>query len=83
MAGKQQAASIAQVGYVNDLYDGKKSDGLENGAKKTNYEGYSPDHYDSVKEKKKAGAKKEGKKAAKKVETKKEEAPKGGVPPEL
>jgi len=83
LAGKQQAASIAQVGYVNDLYDGKKSNGLENGAKKINYEGYSPDHYDSVKEKKKAGAKKEGKKAAKKVETKKEEAPKGGVPPEL
>ena len=61
---------------MNDLYDGKKSDGLENGAKKTNYEGYSPDHYDSVKEKKTAGAKMEGKKnakkAAKKVETKKE-----------
>ena len=83
LAGKQPAASIAQVGYVNDLYDGQASYKLENGAKKINYDGYSPDHYDSVKEKKKAGAKKEGKKAAKKVETKKEEAPKGGVPPEL
>jgi hypothetical protein len=76
LAGKQQAASIAQVGYVNDLYDGQASYKLENGAKKINYDGYSPDHYDSVKEKKTAGAKMEGKKnakkAAKKVETKKE-----------
>lgn len=83
MAGKQPAASIAQVSHINDLYDGEASYKLENGAKKIEFGNYSPDHYDSVKEKKKAAAKKEDKKAAKKVETKKEAAPKSGVPPEL
>ena len=47
--------STAQVGqktkWVNDHYDGKHSDGLENGAKKFDYAGYTVDHYDDAKAK--------------------------------
>jgi hypothetical protein len=80
----QPAASIVQVGWVNDLYDGKKADGLENGAdkyRKYDYADYSPDHYDSVKSKKAPAAKKV--KKAKKDKSAKKDAKKGGIPPEL
>ena len=64
--------STAQVGkkqkFVNDHYDGKHSDGLENGAKKHDYSTYTIDHYDN----KKPDAKDV------KVAT-----PAAGVPPEL
>ena len=40
---------MAEGQYVNDLYDGKLSYKLENGAKKFNYDAYTPDHYDSKK----------------------------------
>lgn len=77
LAGKQSAA---QTGYIGDLYDGEKSFKLETGAKKHDYSGYTPDHYDSVKPKKAKGGK--AKKGEKKAETKKPAA-KGGVPTEL
>lgn len=82
LAGKQAAAqipqpkqSIAQVKFINDHYDGKLSDGLENGSKKHDFSSYTVDHYDS----KKPDVKKEGKKD----KGAKKDAKKGGVPPEL
>ena len=41
--------------FINDHYDGKKSDGLENGAKKHDYSAYTNDHYDDAEAKHKGG----------------------------
>lgn len=66
--------------YVNDHYDGKRSEGLENGARKHDFSTYTVDHYDSKPENKKG--KKGGKKGDKKKDAGKGKK-KGGVPPEL
>ena len=40
---------------MNDHYDGDKSDGLENGAKKHDYSKYTVNHYDDLDSKHKGG----------------------------
>ena len=71
--------------YVNDLYDGKLSNGLENGAKKNDFSSYTPDHYDSKKpESKKAKGDDKKANAGKGMDAKKgKDAKNGGVPLEL
>ena len=81
MAGTQAAAQVEnKAKFINDHYDGKHSDGLENGAKKHDYSGYTIDHYDDK------GAKhKDAPKAAVKAQSEAApaEKPKAAGPPEL
>jgi hypothetical protein len=49
IAGTQAAVQVdKKAKFVGDLYDGKHSDGLENGAKKHDYSTYTNDHYDDL-----------------------------------
>lgn len=71
-----ETQSLSEGQFVNDLYDGKHSDGLANGAKKHDYSEYTVNHYDDLDAKHKdQGDAAEG--------VSEPAAKKGGVPAEL
>ena len=43
---ERHATDDNKAKFINDHYDGKHSDGLENGAKKFDYSAFTVDHYD-------------------------------------